>query len=282
MDNNSLIPWYAMETDTDLQEIYNRPISAAYIPEPEPEPAPKPKPESKSESKSETTSKPKTQPSHNKSYRSADVVMMELAVKARKAVTGDVPFEWPEDDVYHNLCVAWFEEQKAKGLTNLVFLCGDESMNATGKFLICCFVCWYADGRIEGFTPTQEGTEPVIKALEVKEGYQKPRFVDNAEAFKSALQAIEDYAPFEGWKQTFRSGLAIMQDERLRYMGQPDTFSIEPPYFRFLYAAQRTHLGYGMGSWFDLPMASTDGFKAITRHFSTERSRALMYAINNC
>ena len=150
MDNDCLIPWYAMETDTNLQEIYNRPTSAAYIYKPEP----KPKPES--------TPKPKTQQSHNKSYRSADLVMMELAVKTRKAVTGDVPFEWPEDDVYHDLCVAWFDKQKTKGLSDIVYLCGEETMNATGKFLICCFVCWYEDGHTESFTPSQEGSVPVI------------------------------------------------------------------------------------------------------------------------
>lgn len=283
MADNILIPWYAMETDPGRQKCYNRPTSAVYIwkPQPKPEPKPEPAPTQNSQLKPKSVRK---QP--QVIYRPADVVMMELTVKTRHDLVKDISFEWSKADFYHDLCISWFNEQKTKGLTEVVYLCGEEVIEATGKVLVCCLVCRYSDGHLEGFTPGLEKkdneNEPAIMAVEVKSDYQKPRFVDNAEAFKNALQTIADYAPYEGWKQRFHSGLRIMQDETVKFYGQKDTFNIQPPYFRYLYAAQVTHLGFGMGSWFDLPMVGSESFKAVTKLFSTQRHNAIMYAINNC
>lgn len=283
MADNILIPWYAMETDPGRQKCFNRPTSAVYIwkPQPKPEPKPEPAPTQNSQLKPKSVRK---QP--QVIYRPADVVMMELTVKTRHDLVKDISFEWSKADFYHDLCISWFNEQKTKGLTEVVYLCGEEVIEATGKVLVCCLVCRYSDGHLEGFTPGLEKkdneNEPAIMAVEVKPDYQKPRFVDNAEAFKNALQTIADYAPYEGWKQRFHSGLRIMQDETVKFYGQKDTFNIQPPYFRYLYAAQVTHLGFGMGSWFDLPMVGSESFKAVTKLFSTQRHNAIMYAINNC
>lgn len=283
MADNILIPWYAMETDPGRQKCFNRPTSAVYIwkPQPKPEPKPEPAPTQNSQLKPKSVRK---QP--QVIYRPADVVMMELTVKTRHDLVKDISFEWSKADFYHDLCISWFNEQKTKGLTEVVYLCGEEVIEATGKVLVCCLVCRYSDGHLEGFTPGLEKkdneNEPAIMAVEVKSDYQKPRFVDNAEAFKNALQTIADYAPYEGWKQRFHSGLRIMQDETVKFYGQKDTFNIQPPYFRYLYAAQVTHLGFGMGSWFDLPMVGSESFKAVTKQFSTQRHNAIMYAINNC
>jgi hypothetical protein len=283
MADNILIPWYAMETDPGRQKCFNRPTSAVYIwkPQPKPEPKPEPAPTQNSQLKPKSVRK---QP--QVIYRPADVVMMELTVKTRHDLVKDISFEWSKADFYHDLCISWFNEQKTKGLTEVVYLCGEEVIEATGKVLVCCLVCRYSDGHLEGFTPGLEKkdneNEPAIMAVEVKSDYQKPRFVDNAEAFKNALQTIADYAPYEGWKQRFHSGLRIMQDETVKFYGQKDTFNIQPPYFRYLYAAQVTHLGFGMGSWFDLPMVGSESFKAVTKLFSTQRHNAIMYAINNC
>lgn len=283
MADNILIPWYAMETDPGRQKCFNRPTSAVYIwkPQPKPEPKPEPAPTQNSQLKPKSVRK---QP--QVIYRPADVVMMELTVKTRHDLVKDISFEWSKADFYHDLCISWFNEQKTKGLTEVVYLCGEEVIEATGKMLVCCLVCRYSDGHLEGFTPGLEKkdneNEPAIMAVEVKSDYQKPRFVDNAEAFKNALQTIADYAPYEGWKQRFHSGLRIMQDETVKFYGQKDTFNIQPPYFRYLYAAQVTHLGFGMGSWFDLPMVGSESFKAVTKLFSTQRHNAIMYAINNC
>ena len=283
MADNILIPWYAMETDPGRQKCFNRPTSAVYIwkPQPKPEPKPEPAPTQNSQLKPKSVRK---QP--QVIYRPADVVMMELTVKTRHDLVKDISFEWSKADFYHDLCISWFNEQKTKGLTEVVYLCGEEVIEATGKVLVCCLVCRYSDGHLEGFTPGLEKkdneNEPAIMAVEVKSDYQKPRFVDNAEAFKNALQTIADYAPSEGWKQRFHSGLRIMQDETVKFYGQKDTFNIQPPYFRYLYAAQVTHLGFGIGSWFDLPMVGSESFKAVTKLFSTQRHNAIMYAINNC
>ncbi len=283
MADNILIPWYALETDPGRQKCFNRPTSAVYIwkPQPKPEPKPEPAPTQNSQLKPKSVRK---QP--QVIYRPADVVMMELTVKTRHDLVKDISFEWSKADFYHDLCISWFNEQKTKGLTEVVYLCGEEVIEATGKVLVCCLVCRYSDGHLEGFTPGLEKkdneNEPAIMAVEVKSDYQKPRFVDNAEAFKNALQTIADYAPYEGWKQRFHSGLRIMQDETVKFYGQKDTFNIQPPYFRYLYAAQVTHLGFGMGSWFDLPMVGSESFKAVTKLFSTQRHNAIMYAINNC
>jgi hypothetical protein len=283
MADNILIPWYVMETDPGRQKCFNRPTSAVYIwkPQPKPEPKPEPAPTQNSQLKPKSVRK---QP--QVIYRPADVVMMELTVKTRHDLVKDISFEWSKADFYHDLCISWFNEQKTKGLTEVVYLCGEEVIEATGKVLVCCLVCRYSDGHLEGFTPGLEKkdneNEPAIMAVEVKSDYQKPRFVDNAEAFKNALQTIADYAPYEGWKQRFHSGLRIMQDETVKFYGQKDTFNIQPPYFRYLYAAQVTHLGFGMGSWFDLPMVGSESFKAVTKLFSTQRHNAIMYAINNC
>lgn len=284
MDNNCLIPWYAMETDVKRQKFFNRSSSVTYIHKPEPQP--EPKLEQKQPPIIQPKPKPKPKPLQTVMYRPADVVMMELTVKTRHDLVKDISFEWSKADFYHDLCISWFNEQKTKGLTEVVYLCGEEVIEATGKMLVCCLVCRYSDGHLEGFTPGLEKkdneNEPAIMAVEVKSDYQKPRFVDNAEAFKNALQTIADYAPYEGWKQRFHSGLRIMQDETVKFYGQKDTFNIQPPYFRYLYAAQVTHLGFGMGSWFDLPMVGSESFKAVTKLFSTQRHNAIMYAINNC
>lgn len=269
-----LNPWYAIEKDASKQTYYNRPVSGVrlYTPPPKPEPKPFVKPQKKS------------QPTIV--YRSADLVLMELAVKTRKDVKERIPFQWP-DDYYRGLCASWFEEQKAKSLSDVVFLCGDEATNAMNKFLGCCLVCWYADGSTACFIPDTENkgndSVPVMKTVALaRPDYQKPSFPDNAEAFKYALQSICDYAPFEGWKQIFRSGLHTMNSDHVVYHGQKDTFDIPEPYFKYLYAAQLTRLGFGMGSWSDLPMVGTEDYRKITHHFSTERDKALMYAINNC
>jgi len=270
MDNDFLIPWYKLVADPQRQRIYNGTASAAHTYKPRPKLHPKPQP-----------SVPQ-----KRICRAADLVLMELAVKARKEAGGEAAFEWPADDSFHEPCTIWHDEQKAKGLNDIVYLCGEETMKATGKFLACCLVCRYADGHTEGFVPSQEqgngGIKQVLKTVGLKPEYVKPVFADNATDFKEALRAIADYAPFEGWKKKFEGALALMDNEMLRYSGQEDTFAIEPPYFRYLCAARFASLGAGMGSWGDLPMAGTESFRDVTHRFSVARDNALMYAINNC
>jgi hypothetical protein len=265
MDNDILIPWYKLVADPQRQRIYNGTASAAHTYKPQPKPQPS---------------------APQKSIgRAADLVLMELTVKVRKEARGEAAFEWPTVDSFHELCTSWHDEQKAKGLNDIVYLCGEETMKATGKFFACCLICWYADGHMEGFVPSQEhvnGIKPVLKTVGMKPEYVKPVFAGNATDFKEALRAIADYAPFEGWKKKFEGALALMDDEMLRYSGQEDTFAIEPPYFRYLCAVRFASLGAGMGSWGDLPMAGTESFRAVTHRFSVARDNALMYAINNC
>ena len=69
-----LNPWYAIETDASKQTYYNRPASGVrlYIPPPKLEPKPFVKPQKKSHP--------------TIVYRSTELVLMELAVKARKEV----------------------------------------------------------------------------------------------------------------------------------------------------------------------------------------------------
>lgn len=263
MDSEYLNPWYAIEREENLQEVYNRPVSAVFIYVPKPDPKP-------------------SQPEKN-IYRPASLVLMELAVKARKDVQDHIPFQWP-DDFYHDLCTSWFEKQKTNGLADIAYLCGDEILDAIGKFHEGCLVCWYYDGKATAFIPgtVDQGQTPVLNPVDLKyRHYQKPEFPDNGESFKQALQAIADYAPFPGWKKTFEKGLAAMQDSP-SFSGQDDTFYIPEPFFKYLYAAQVAQLGSGMGSWFDLPITGTESFKKITNQFSTERDKAIMYAINNC
>lgn len=259
-------PWYAL-VEAGGQTVFNRPRTAVKINKPTPKP---PKP-------SQSTI----------IYRSAIDVIMELTVAIRKDLDGSVPFKWSPDDYYAPLCVSWYEEQKKRGIRDIVFLCGDEGIRATGKFYECCMVCWYADGGVACFMPGQEGTplneKPVIKEVDLAHGdYQKPVFHDNGRSFKEALLAIAEFASFQGWKNRFKSGYHIMENDNLTYCGQKDAFPIPKPYFKFLLAAQVTRLGVGMGSWFDLPVAGTESFKAITKRFSAEQCKALMYAINNC
>lgn len=213
-------------------------------------------------------------------------VIMELTVKIRKDLDGSAPFEW-FNDFYSPLCLSWYEEQKKRGIRDIVFLCGDEAIRAVGHRCECCMVCWYANHGVARFIPSQENKEgknvPVIKRVRsVSLGYRKPVFTDNAESFKEALKDMADFAPFVGWKKRFNEGLSIMNRIGITFCGQENAFSIPQPYFRYLLAAQVTQLGAGMGSWFDLPVARTDSFKAMTSRFSAERCKALMYAINNC
>lgn len=268
MNRDFLNPWYALEIDKGKQTFYNRPSTATQVY--------KPKPKS-----------PKTvDPSPKIVYRPALDVIMELTVKIRKDLDGSVPFEWP-DDLYGSLCVSWYEEQKKRGIQDIVFLCGDEAVRAVGHRCECCMVCWYANHGVARFIPSQEikegKTVPVIKKVRsLLFSYRKHEFTDNAELFKEALKAMADFAPFDGWKKRFNEGLSIMNRIGIAFCGQENTFPIPQPYFRYLLAAQVTQLGAGMGSWFDLPMARTDNFKAVTNRFSAERCKALMYAINNC
>ena len=267
METDLFEPWYALGVKTRKQTVYNRPRTAMKIYKPTPK-SPKP-------SQSAIV------------YRSALEVFMELTVAIRKDLDGSVPFEWPPDDYYAPLCVSWYEEQKKKGIRDIVFLCGDEGIRATGKFNECYMVCWYADDSAACFIPSQEKVgndyKPVIKEVGLAHGdYQKPVFPDNGQAFKEALYAIAEFATFEGWKNRFKSGYHIMENDNLTYCGQKDAFPIPKPYFKYLLAARVTSLGVGMGSWFDLPIAGTDSFKAITKRFTAEQCKALMYAINNC
>lgn len=263
MNDDILTPWYALEVDTSKQRVFNRPRSAVKVNKPVPKP-----------------SKPAVV------YRSAMEVIMELTVKIRKDLDGSVPFDWP-DDYYAPLCVSWYEEQKKKGISDIVFLCGEECSRATGKFYECCMVCWYADGNEACFIPSQEkkggDSVPVITEVELaNRNYPKPVFVDNAKSFKCALLAISEYASHGGWKRTFKEGISIMEQDNVVYHGQKDTFSIPQPYFKYLLAAQVTQLYVGMGSWYDQYLMGTEGFKVVTKRFSNERHKALMYAINNC
>ena len=268
MNDDFLTPWYALETERGWQTVYNGPHSAVklYVPPPKPSKA--------------ADSGPKIV------YRAAVDVIMELTVTIRKDLDGSAPFEWP-DDFYGPLCISWYEEQKKKGIKDIAFLCGDEGIQATGHFYECCMVCWYGDGSTACFIPTQENkggaVKPVIKEVELAQPhYRKPKFPDNGQSFKEALHVIADFAPLEGWKNRFKSGYHIMGEDNLTYCGQKDAFPIPKPYFKYLLAAQVTRLGVGMGSWFDLPVAGTESFKAITKRFSAEQCKALMYAINNC
>ncbi len=268
MDEDFLVPWYALEPDIDKQKVYNRPQSAVFVYEP------------KSEEKRQTYT------SRSGEYRSAELVFMEMAVRIRKALRNEEPFEWPAD-VYKELCTGWYCKQKEEGLRDIVYLCGSVVEEVTMRKELFCLVCWYDDGRADALILSQENKEgvirPIISSIGVsKKGYLKPVFSDNAESFKAALQVIADYAPFDCWKERFINGLSIMNSESVTYSGQSDTFSIPEPYFKYFLSAQVTQLGYGMGSWYDLPMSGTESHKRVTDLFSAERSKALMYAINNC
>lgn len=268
MNKDFLEPWYALKTATEPQTVYNRPRSAATVYQP------KPQPKKPAESASKVV------------YRPAMDVFMELTVTVRKDLDGSVPYEWP-DDFYGPICTSWYEEQKKKGIRDIAFLIGDEVRQATGHMYGFCMVCWYADDGAMCFIPSQEsvggGIKPVIKEVDSScRDYCKPDFPDNGESFKEALNEMADFAPFEGWKNRFKKGYLIMGNDDVTYCGQERTFPIPKPYFKYLLAAQATELGFGMGSWFDLPIAGTQSFKTITERFSIERCKALMFAINNC
>ncbi|MBQ6236670.1 MAG: hypothetical protein IJK07_11000 [Bacteroidales bacterium] len=267
-EQEHFIPWYQPDATVDSTDICRRLRSAAYV--------------------YVSQSKPKSQSytSSREAYRSADLVFMELTVRARKDFRNEIPFQWP-DDVYKVICNSWYEEQKCKGIWDIVYLCGTEVEAVTKRNHYCCLVCWYADGDVKAFIPGEEvkdgTTKPVIKPIALsQQDYHRPEFPDNAVTFKKALEAIAAYAPFDYWINHFKAGLDIMNCESVEYSGQPDTFRIQEPYFKYLLAAQLTKLGYGMGSWYDLPMTGTEDHKRITDLFTAERNKALMYAINNC
>ena len=261
MEENIVHPWYDIDPDEQSQEVFNRPRSAVYIYEPE--------------------AKPKAaSPQTNNVYRSADLV------RTRKDLEKTAPFEWP-DDFYHDLCVSWREEQMKRGLCDIAYLCGQEAEKVLKRFVDFCIACWYTDGHVSCFVPGQNNVNgtitPVLEEKKlVASRYRKPAFDDNAASFKEALKTIADYTDFEWWKNRFKQGLLIMQQENVGYCGQDDTFPISQPYFKYLLAAQVTQLGAGMGSWYDLPTAGTASHKKYTDIFTTERDKALMYAINNC
>jgi len=268
MKDDILHPWYDIDRDEQTQQIYNRSRSAVYIYEP---PA---------------IHKAASGSAEPYGFRPADVVLMELTVRTRKDLDKTAPFEWP-DDFYRNLCVSWRDEQMKQGLCDIAYLCGQEAENAAGRYVGFCIACWYSDGKVRCFIPTQNNingtTTPVIEDIEPSNrNYRKPKFTDNAASFKDALQSIADYADFEWWKNRFRQGLSIMNQDNVGYYGQEDTFSIPQPYFKYLLAAQVTRLGAGMGSWYDLPTVGTVSHKKYTNLFTAERNKALMYAINNC
>lgn len=269
-DNQYLNPWYRLETDPEYQEVFNRPESAIYVHTSQPA------------VKSDTTSEEKT------TYRSVRLVIMELVVRGRRDLQGLEPFEWP-DDFYKGMCTSWFNEQKAKGLKMMTFFCGEITKEAAYEMIDCCIFCWYSDGLVACFVPgvtTKDGNSdyPALIATEKANRNVKGMiFNDNAEAFSRALQAIaECAAPFEWWQKRFNEGLKIMRTEHVKYTGQPETFPMPEPYFKYLLAVQSTNLGYGMGSWSDLPIAGSDTFKAATANYLKESDNALMYAVNNC
>ena len=268
MENDILKPWYAVETDADKQRFYNRPQTSVYVYEPPAKP------------------KRETYASAKNVYRPADVVLMELTVKTRKDIEKTEPFEWP-DDFYCGLCVSWYNEQIKRGLCDIAYLCGDEAERAAGRYVSYCIACWYADGGVACFIPTQKEvdgiTKPVIEETKPsRSNYRKPEFADNAPSFKEALQTIADYTEFEWWKNRFLQGLSVMEQNDVSYCGQENTFPIPQPYFKYLLAAQLTQLGTGMGSWYDLPTMGSESHKRYTNLFTAERDKALMYAINNC
>lgn len=268
MKTDHLIPWYALETDEEKQTFYNRPETVIRIYKPRPKP------------KVADTATSKVV------YRSARDVIMELTVKTRKALEGSAPFEWP-DDFYRPLCTSWFEEQKNLGIRDIVFLIGKEVDHVMKDARGSCMVCWYDDGGAACYVPSQENrgseTVPVIKKVETDlSDYRKPQFHGNADSFKEALHDIANYSSFEWWTRYFEQGVAILERDDVVYSGQEKTFPIPQPYFKYLLAAQATDPGFGMGSWFDLPIAGTEGFKEVTNRYLAEQSKALMYAINNC
>lgn len=262
-------PWYRKVDDPGRQEVYNRPDSVIYVYNPQPV--------------AKVCKGREAEPV----YRSARTVMMELTVRGRKDLQGLQPFVWP-DDYYKELCTAWFGGQKAAGLKEMVFLCGDGTLKVASRRHECCIACWYADGRVDCFVPdvarVEGGSQPVISpAGAAGVGVRKPEFGDNGEALKEALQAMTECAAnFEWWERHFRNGLAIMQQEHVAYAGQPDTFPMPEPYFKYLLAVQSTQTGSGMGSWFDLPIAGSKRTGDVTSGFLKECDDALMYAVNNC
>ena len=267
MESDNLTPWYAIEPDAEKQEFYNRPQTSVYIYKP---------PHKLGTDKV----------SSQNNYRPADLVLMELTVRIRKDLEKTMPFEWP-DDSYCDLCVSWYEEQKKRGIIDIAYLCGKATTEVLDCYYPFCMVCWYSDGSVACFVPSQKDVNgvktPVIDEITpANRHYHKPKFADNAETFKDALMAIAGYTEFEGWKNRFKQGYSIMEQENVFYSGQDDTFSIPQPYFKYLLAAQVTRLGSGMGSWYDLPTMGTESHKKYTNLFTSERDKALMYAINNC
>ena len=285
MEKEFLEPWYAVKDERKRIPVYNRQQSATKLYAPPPEPL-HPKPSHPETPKANPKPQQPTNPAPKIVYRSADVVFMEMTVKIRKDLAGEAPFEWP-DDIYRTLCTSWYEEQKKKGIKDIAWLCGEEASNAMQAFTGCCMVCWYGNGNWKCFIPSQENrggniVPVIIHKRSLRLNYSKPVFTDNGEAFKKALKTIADFAPFAGWKKIFNDGLAIMERDDVTYCGQKETFNIPKPYFKYLYAAQVTQLGTGMGSWFDLPIMGTKDFKAVTDLFFVEQCKAKMYAINNC
>ncbi len=266
MEPDVLTPWYALENDVKKQTLFNRPESVVTI----------------------IGTDPRLH-TPTRGYRSALDVIMELTVKVRKDLDGSVPFEWP-DDLYHTLCISWYEEQKNQGIKEIAFLHGEDAEHIKKDTTRFCMVCWYADGRAAGYVPSQEDKDgvqvPVILQVEMTQAdYRKPEFTENYQTFRVALQGMADLARDVNlweWQGRFEEGVAILEKDDVEYSGQDDVFPIPKPYFKYLLAAQTAKTGSGMGSWFDLPMAGTSEFKLVTNRYLAEQSKALMYAINNC
>lgn len=271
MSNDSILsPWYGIERDAARQSLISRPRSAVELK--------KETPASNAESDALSASM---------NYRSADLVLMELTVKGRRDLHGIEPFAWP-DDFYHDVCSAWFATQKSKGLEDMVFLCGSHAAKVALKPLACCIFCWYKNGSTNCFVPSTKSRNgnanyPDIAPLKVyNKLYKGETFEDNKDSFIQALQDIVDYAPFDGWKSIFRTGLITMRLEHVVYNGAENTFPMPEPYYKYLLAATQTNPGGGMGSWYDLPISGSGEFAKVTDALQEERNKAILFAVNNC
>ncbi|MBO4464140.1 MAG: hypothetical protein J5797_08115 [Prevotella sp.] len=212
----------------------------------------------------------------------------ELTAAARRALRGEASFSM-RNEAMQPPCSAWFVEAKKNGLRDVTlvfsFLFKDSKAVLGQEF--AAVICSYMNGKTtrvildysneKGFFVDEQ---PVTL-----DSWKKPAFPDPVVGLRKALLDIASVArmgtPTDWWANMFMNAAYRLDSKNCEYDKQPGLFYLPQPYFKYLMVVQETHLGMGMGSWYDLPIVGEKQFRLATHEFEYQKCRALLYAVNN-
>ena len=180
--------------------------------------------------------------------------------------------------------VEWFDNCRARGLIDILFLMPDKSR------VVCCF----RDGLVTYFTARWEFVKEIKKwditykeKLSEEYSFARPKFDNNENALMDILNKIENFARligFENFGDIFAEAKSYLKENIISC--DESIIKLPENRKRLFLAASKAYVFGSMGSWNDLPQCVSHEkgldmeYKTLSTELLKQIKNTLLFSVN--